>query len=100
MLLDAEECVIHWKIPLMDIEAAVEGATCRMDNEKTASKLRGISAIYQGRLALHPLTSINTFKLREHKNITNLPPDKRHVTVLMDAAQYEKKINDLLEDPG
>ena len=36
---------------------------------------------------------------KEDKNITILPADKGNATVVMDAALYKKKIQDLLDDP-
>ena len=91
------------KIPLMDITAAVEGVAQQMDNEKAASDLRGsICSILRrakpppSNLDKSERTALKT--LKEDKSITVLPANKGNATVVLDMAQYEKKVKDLLAD--
>ena len=87
----------------MDIAASIECVASKMD-EETAGNLRGRICSILGRarppkpnLQKDEQASLKT--LREDRNITILPADKGNATVIMDTAKYEKKIEDLLDDP-
>ena len=89
----------------MDIAAAIEGVAHGMGDKEAASDLRGsVCSILRGANPPPPNLSKDERAalkaLKEDVNTIVLPADKGNaaVQVVMDAAQYEEKMKDLLAD--